>query len=132
MLFHPCLESTIAISRSEECTASRRTRSTSSGRVPDRFTVLCLTRTGSSVRAPPCQINSTDRGIPGAVDVQDDVVEQRAQQFLAVTIGCALSVPHPAEFAGETTQRPPLWLSERSGTMPVKLGQREPLTLDIG
>jgi hypothetical protein len=41
-VFHPCLESTIAISRSEECTASFRTRSISSGRVPDRFTVLCF------------------------------------------------------------------------------------------
>jgi hypothetical protein len=82
-LFHSCFESTIAISRSDECTASRRTRSTSSGRVPDRFTVLCLARTGSSVRAPPCQISST-LAVSRAVDVQDDVVEQRAQEFLAL------------------------------------------------
>ena len=80
--------------------------------------------------ALPDQLDA--RGIPLAVDVQHDVVEQRAQQFLAVPVGCALSVPHPAEFAGETSQRAPFWLGQRGGTMPVKLGEREPLALDIG
>jgi hypothetical protein len=130
-LFHSCFESTIAISRSDECTASRRTRSTSSGRVPDRFTVLCLARTGSSVRAPPCQISST-LAVSRAVDVQDDVVEQRAQEFLALRSVVLAAFHTVLSWPARRRSARRSGLAQRCGTMPVKLGEREPLALDIG
>jgi hypothetical protein len=66
------------------------------------------------------------------IDAQHDVVKQRAQQLLAITIAGCLRAPYLVDLAGETAHRPPLRIGQRRRPLPVKLGQRAALPLGLG
>jgi hypothetical protein len=69
--------------------------------------------------ALPEQLNARD--IPFALDVQHDVIKQRAEQLFAITVSGAQCVPDAIELAGEASQRAPFGLGQRCGAMPVEL-----------
>jgi len=66
-----------------------------------------------------------------AIDVQHDVVKQRAQQLFAIAIAGCARAPHLADLAGETAQRPPLRIGQRRRPLPVNLGQHAALPLGL-
>ena len=79
--------------------------------------------TASSVSAPPCQRIVTVAWSLIAVDVEDDFLDQTAQQLLAVAVGGGRRGPHAPEIGAEREQTLALGRGQRA--RPLLLAQRE-------
>jgi hypothetical protein len=70
-------------------------------------------------------------GVVFAVDLEDDVVQECAQQLLSVLIGCGVSVPDRAEVAGEPAQRA-LGVRVRRWSLALKIAEGSAAVIDLG
>ena len=96
-----------------------------------RFRPLWLRQTASSVCAPPCQMSSTTPVCGFAVHVEDDVVQQRAQQLFPVPVGRAMRVPDRVEVAGEPAQRAPLDVRKRRRALALEFLEGSAAMIDL-